>query len=137
MAGAPAVQTSDTTIVPDYDVAIIGYGPAGAALANLLGMCGLKVAVLEREVSHYHLPRAVSLDGEGMRLFQTLGLAERLLPKLNVSRNILHVNADGKLLLVIKRGGAGPDGWNHAYRFYQPELEAVLREAQRGSLALT
>lgn len=128
MAGAPVVQTSDTTDVPDYDVAIIGYGPVGAALANLLGICGLKVAVLEREGSHYHLPRAVSLDGEGMRLFQTLGLAERLLPKLNVSRNILHVNADGKLLLVIKRGGAGPDGWNHAYRFYQPELEAVLRE---------
>ena len=28
---------------PDYDVAIIGYGPVGAALANLLGMSGLKV----------------------------------------------------------------------------------------------
>jgi 3-(3-hydroxy-phenyl)propionate hydroxylase len=112
----------------DYDVAIIGYGPVGAALANLLGMCGLAVAVLEREPSVYHLPRAVSLDGEGMRLFQTLGLAERLLPKLNVSRNILHVNADGKLLLAIKRGGTGPDGWNHAFRFFQPELEMVLRE---------
>ena len=62
---------------PDYDVAIIGYGPVGAALANLLGMSGLKVAVLEREPSVYHMPRAVSLDGEGMRLFQTLGLAER------------------------------------------------------------
>ena len=48
-AGAATVQTSDTTIAPDYDVAIIGYGPVGAALANLLGMSGLKVAVLERE----------------------------------------------------------------------------------------
>ncbi|MGZ5805468.1 MAG: bifunctional 3-(3-hydroxy-phenyl)propionate/3-hydroxycinnamic acid hydroxylase MhpA [Xanthobacteraceae bacterium] len=113
---------------PDYDVAIAGYGPVGAMLANLLGMSGLKVVVLEREPSVYHLPRAVSLDGEGMRLFQTVGLAEKLLPKLNVSRNIRHVNTEGKLLLLISRGGIGPDGWNHAYRFYQPELEAVLRE---------
>ncbi len=111
----------------DCDVAIIGYGPVGAALANLLGMSGLKVVVLEREPSLYHLPRAVSLDGEGMRLFQTIGLADTLLPKLNISRNIRHVNAEGKLLLLLARGGIGPDGWNQAYRFYQPELEAVLR----------
>ena len=91
-------------------------------------MSGLKVAVLEREASVYHLPRAVSLDGEGMRLFQTMGLAEKLLPKLNVSRNIRHVNSEGKLLLLIARGGIGPDGWNNAYRFYQPELEGVLRD---------
>jgi 3-(3-hydroxy-phenyl)propionate hydroxylase len=113
---------------PDYDVAIIGYGPVGAALANLLGMSGLKVAILEREPSVYHMPRAVSLDGEGMRLFQTMGLAETLLPKLGVSRNIRHVNTEGKLLVLIARGGIGPDGWNHAYRFYQPELEGVLRD---------
>ncbi|MDI1344850.1 MAG: bifunctional 3-(3-hydroxy-phenyl)propionate/3-hydroxycinnamic acid hydroxylase [Pseudolabrys sp.] len=113
---------------PDYDVAIIGYGPVGAALANLLGMSGLKVAILEREPSLYHMPRAVSLDGEGMRLFQTIGLAETLLPKLNTSRNIRHVNTEGKLLVLISRGGIGPDGWNHAYRFFQPELEGVLRE---------
>ena len=112
---------------PDYDVAIVGYGPVGATLANLLGMSGLKVAVLEREPSIYHMPRAISLDGEGMRLFQTMGLAETLLPKLGLSRNIRHVNTEGKLLVLIARGGIGPDGWNHAYRFYQPELEAVLR----------
>jgi 3-(3-hydroxy-phenyl)propionate hydroxylase len=112
----------------EFDVAIIGYGPVGAMLANLLGLCGLSTVVLEREQSLYHLPRAVSLDGEGMRLFQTVGLAEDLLPYVNVSRNIRHVNADGQLLLLISRGGVGPEGWNHAYRFYQPELEAVLRK---------
>jgi 3-(3-hydroxy-phenyl)propionate hydroxylase len=110
------------------DVAIIGCGPVGATLANLLGLCGLRTIVLEREPSIYHLPRAVSLDGEGMRLFQAMGLADRLLPRLNVSRNIRHVNADGKLLLLIARSGTGPEGWNNAYRFYQPELETILRD---------
>src|ERR1700689_566407 len=113
---------------PQFDICIIGCGPVGAALANLLGMSGLRVVVLEREPSVYHLPRAVSLDGEGMRLFQTMGLAEQLLPKLNVSRNIRHVSADGKLLLLIARSGTGPEGWHNAYRFYQPELETILRE---------
>ena len=113
--------------LPDFDVCIIGYGPVGAALANLLGQSGLKTVALEREPSVYHLPRAVSLDGEGMRLVQTMGLADELLPRLNVSRNIRHVSADGKLLLLITRGGVGSEGWNNAYRFYQPEFEAVLR----------
>ena len=31
------------------DVAIIGFGPAGATLANLLGQTGLNVVVLEKE----------------------------------------------------------------------------------------
>ena len=35
--------------MPDvFDVAIVGYGPAGAGLANLLGQAGLAVAVFER-----------------------------------------------------------------------------------------
>jgi len=112
---------------PEFDICVIGFGPVGASLANLLGRDGLKVVVLEREPSVYHLPRAVALDGEGMRLFQTMGLAEELLPKLDVSRNIRHVNADGKLILLLTRSGVTAEGWNNAYRFYQPELETVLR----------
>jgi 3-(3-hydroxy-phenyl)propionate hydroxylase len=112
---------------PDFDVCIIGYGPVGASLANLLGQAGLKTVVLEREASVHHLPRAVALDGEGMRLVQTMGLADEMLPRLDIGRNIRHVSTDGKLLLLIARGGVGPEGWNNAYRFYQPEFEAVLR----------
>ena len=111
---------------PEFDVCIIGDGPVGASLANLLGLSGLKTAVLERAPAVYHLPRAVALDGEGMQLVQTMGLADELLPRLNVSRNIRHVNADGKLLLLLA-AAIGPEGWHKAYRFYQPEFEAVLR----------
>ena len=112
----------------ETDVAIIGYGPVGAALANLLGATGLRVSVLEREPGIYHLPRAVAADGEAMRLFQTIGLTEALLPRMNVSRNIRHVNAEGQLLVLLARGGMGPEGWHHAYRFHQPELETALRD---------
>ena len=45
----------------DFDVAIVGLGPVGATLANLLGQSGIRTLVLEREHAHYHLPRAVTL----------------------------------------------------------------------------
>ena len=95
-ASTPALSMSSQELAPQFDVCIIGYGPVGAVLANLLGMSGLRVAVLEREASVYHFPRAVALDGEGMRLVQTLGLAEQLLPLLSVGRNIRHISADGR-----------------------------------------
>ena len=57
-----------------FDVAIIGCGPAGATLANLLGQYGLSVLVLEREADIYPLPRAIHFDGEVMRVFETAGL---------------------------------------------------------------
>ena len=34
----------------DFDVVVIGLGPTGGTLANLLAMHGLSVCVLEREV---------------------------------------------------------------------------------------
>ena len=55
-----------------FDVAIVGYGPAGATLAHLMAQCGLKTLVLERESAHYHLPRAVHFDAEVMRVIQGL-----------------------------------------------------------------
>ena len=61
-------STSSQASATEFDVCIVGYGPVGSALANLLGINGLRVVVLEREPSVYHLPRAVALDGEGMRL---------------------------------------------------------------------
>ena len=45
---------------PDrFDVVIIGLGPVGATLANLLGLQGVSTLVLERETEAYHLPRAL------------------------------------------------------------------------------
>ena len=61
----------------DTDVVIVGYGPVGATLANLLGLRGVRTVVLEREHSAYHLPRAVHFDDEVMRIFETVGFERR------------------------------------------------------------
>src|SRR3974377_1206251 len=69
---------------PGYEVCIVGCGPAGATLANLLGLCGVSVLVLEREGAAYPLPRAVHFDDEVMRVLQTIGLADAVLPYTHV-----------------------------------------------------
>lgn len=111
------------------DVAILGYGPVGALLANLLGQAGLTVGVVEREHEIHALPRAVHFDGEVMRIFQSAGLADRIAPSArNSSKGMHFVNADGQTLMV-RRGidGPGPHGWAGNWYFHQPELEKILR----------
>ncbi|MBS0562137.1 MAG: bifunctional 3-(3-hydroxy-phenyl)propionate/3-hydroxycinnamic acid hydroxylase [Proteobacteria bacterium] len=111
------------------DVAIIGCGPVGATLANLLGMQGIATIVLEREATIYNLPRAVHFDDEVMRLLQTVDLAEEMRNRVHVSPGMKFVDDAGRLLLDWSRPmEAGPQGWHASYRFHQPELEAVLRD---------
>ena len=59
-------------------MAVIGYGPTGATAANLLGQLGLKVVVIERDPDIYGRARAISTDEEVMRIWQSVGLADRL-----------------------------------------------------------
>ncbi|MBB5499790.1 3-(3-hydroxy-phenyl)propionate hydroxylase [Paraburkholderia sp. MM5384-R2] len=127
---------SDKTISThacDYDVAVIGLGPTGATLANLLAIEGLRVLVLERDKDIFALPRAVHFDGECMRVFQTVGIADSLLPKLFVGPGMKFVNAEGTLLIDWQRPTCiGPHGWCASYKFHQPDLENALRERLAG-----
>jgi 3-(3-hydroxy-phenyl)propionate hydroxylase len=118
---------------PEVDVCVVGYGPVGATLANLIAVCGLSVLVIEREASVYALPRAVHFDDEVMRVFQALGIAERILPHTHISPGMHFVDKSGRLILDWSRPReVGPNGWNVSYRFHQPELERVLRTSARG-----
>ena len=113
-----------------YDVAIVGYGPTGAVLANLLAICGLRVLVLEREVGIYLLPRAVHFDDETMRVFQTIGIAEALRHKIRVNPGMQFVDKAGEMLLDWPRPQKiTPQGWHASYRFHQPDLEVLLRQS--------
>lgn len=112
----------------DYDVAVIGLGPTGATLANLLALDGLRVLVLERDQDIFALPRAVHFDAECMRVFQTIGLSDTLLPNLFVGPGMKFVDAAGQLLIDWSRPtGIGPLGWCASYKFHQPDLERALR----------
>ncbi|MGX4804178.1 bifunctional 3-(3-hydroxy-phenyl)propionate/3-hydroxycinnamic acid hydroxylase MhpA [Bradyrhizobium guangdongense] len=117
----------DKSAYEEFDVVIVGRGPVGVTLANLLGLCGVRTLVLEREARTYHLPRAVHFDDECMRVFQTIGLADAILPHVILSPGMLFLDAAGKLLLDWSRPQTPtPMGWNLSYRFHQPDLEDVL-----------
>ena len=90
----------------DADVAIVGYGPVGQALAALLGRAGHRVAVFERFTDIYRLPRAVHLDHEIMRLLQSLGLADTLAEEMIPVHDYHCYGADGKLLLRFDMEGS-------------------------------
>lgn len=116
-----------------FDVAIVGCGPVGAMAANLLAKQGLSVVVLEKEADHYPLPRAVHLDHEMMRLFQSAGVIDRVLPDMIATDGHLHVGADqGVIRYMGTVGKPRPFGWSNDYFFYQPEFEAHLRAALAG-----
>ena len=121
------MNNSDVSQRPHHEVVIVGLGPTGATLANILAGYGLDVLVLEREESVYPLPRAVHFDDEAMRVFQSIGLAEGIGRDARVNVGTKFVDRDQKLLLDWPRPQEiGPLGWYPSYRFHQPDLEAEL-----------
>jgi 3-(3-hydroxy-phenyl)propionate hydroxylase len=113
----------------EYDVAIVGMGPVGATLANLLALRGLQVLIVDREPDIYALPRAVQFDGECMRVFQTIGIADEMLPDLMTVPGMRFVDSDGNIIVDWTRPtGLCAHGWSASYRFHQPNLEVTLRQ---------
>lgn len=113
---------------PDtYDLAVIGYGPTGATAANLLGQLGMKVVVIERDPDVYSRARAVSTDEEVMRIWQSVGLDERLQQDMLPDRSLNFVDADGVPFIDLK---ITPRGSGHPPQqfLYQPAVDHVLRD---------
>ncbi len=110
----------------DVDVAIVGFGPVGQALAALLGAAGHRAAVFERQSEIYRLPRAVHLDHEAMRLLQNLGVAGQLADELLPVREYHWFGADGEPLMTLGSAAPAVSGWEPDYMFFQPALEAAL-----------
>ncbi|HLY48787.1 MAG TPA: bifunctional 3-(3-hydroxy-phenyl)propionate/3-hydroxycinnamic acid hydroxylase [Solirubrobacteraceae bacterium] len=110
----------------DADVAIVGYGPVGQAMAALLGRAGHRVVAFERFQDIYRMPRAVHLDHEIMRLLQSLELADVLAEEMVPVHDYQWFGADGELLLRFDRDDLARSGWEGSYMFFQPELEAAI-----------
>ena len=113
---------------PDtYDVAVIGYGPTGETAANLLGQLGLKVVVIERDPDVYGRARAISTDEEVMRIWQSVGLDERLQRDMLPDRPLTFVDAGNVPFIDLK---VQPRGTGHPPQqfLYQPAVDHVLRD---------
>src|SRR5271157_1460327 len=114
----------------ECDVAIVGLGPTGAMLANLLGQYGWSVIALERDVEVYPATRAIHFDDEAMRVFQFAGLSREVERTSEPFHEMeLKRTARSKPLLRLKVGSHDhPYGHALAWWFHQPTLEGHLRE---------
>jgi 3-(3-hydroxy-phenyl)propionate hydroxylase len=109
------------------DVAVIGAGPTGLMLANLLGLHGLRVCVFEAESELIDFPRGVGMDDETLRTFQTAGLVDALLPHTVPHQLLVFVDRKQRDLARLAPPTA-EFGWPRRNGFVQPLADRVLLE---------
>ena len=107
------------------DILIVGAGPTGLLLANLLGTMGISTIVVEKNSHTAREPRAVSIDDESMRSLQTIGLAEEITKILTRGYGSIYKGPSGHVFSTVKPTSK-EFGFDKRNAFQQPELEAVL-----------
>jgi 3-(3-hydroxy-phenyl)propionate hydroxylase len=117
-------------VTDHVQVAIVGAGPVGATAANLLGTYGVTTLIIDREPEIVGYPRAIGVDDETLRTFQTIGLAGEVLRSAIQNVPLKFFDASGRCLADI-RPTARDYGWYKRNIFLQPEAEAVLRRGLR------
>lgn len=114
------------TLPEQTDVLVTGLGPVGAALANLLGLYGLSVVVVEKAEEIFKAPRAIALDNEALRVLQMCGLREGDIDTVAIPEVRMHSPVFGQYSRAITAGSL--DGHPKLVTFYQPQLEMTLRD---------
>jgi 3-(3-hydroxy-phenyl)propionate hydroxylase len=109
----------------DVDVLIVGMGPVGAMIANLLGRYGVRTLAVEKSTELFVAPRAIALDNEALRILQQAGIGERDFEQLAVPSVRLISPQLGEFGAINTLGPI--DGHPKLVTFYQPELELMLR----------
>lgn len=111
----------------DVEIIIIGAGPTGLTLANLLGGMGISVALIERNMTTVQEPRAVSIDDESMRTMQAIGLADEVEQIVARGYGSRYLSPQSKLFLTVEPTSRDY-GFDKRNGFQQPDLEALLRQ---------
>jgi 3-(3-hydroxy-phenyl)propionate hydroxylase len=109
----------------DVDVVVVGAGPVGLTLANILGLQGVRTLVVDERATLIDYPRGVGLDDESLRTFQAIGLVDRILPHTVPNQILRFVDAKRRVLAEM----APPDarfGWPKRNGFVQPLVDAEL-----------
>src|ERR1700748_2521950 len=109
----------------DVDVVVVGAGPVGLTLANILGLQGVSALVVEERDTLIVYPRGVGLDDESLRTFQAIGLVDHVLPHTVPNQILRFVDAKRRVLAEM----APPDarfGWPKRNGFVQPLVDAEL-----------
>ncbi|MEJ8824927.1 bifunctional 3-(3-hydroxy-phenyl)propionate/3-hydroxycinnamic acid hydroxylase [Variovorax humicola] len=120
--------TSSHHTVPrlDTDILLVGLGPVGAALANLLGRYGVRVLAIDKATTIFEKPRAIALDNEALRILQLAGVRDGEFETVAIPQVQYRSPLFGRFARINSAGII--DGHPALVTFYQPELERLLRE---------
>ena len=111
-----------------FDIAICGYGPVGSTFAGLMGKLGHKVLVIEKNIGPSPTARAINTDGEQLRTFDRLGIAEKVVENSTEIHCVHFGDANLNPIQTIEQPvGVSAMGWPNQVLFYQPELEGFIR----------
>ncbi len=108
------------------DVLIVGMGPVGVTLANLLGKLHVKALVIDAATEIYDKPRAISLDNEALRILQAAGVGDGELEMDVIPQVQYYSPIFGRFARM--NTGVVVDTHPAVICFYQPDLERLLRK---------
>lgn len=108
-------------------VLIVGGGPTGLLSANLLGTYGVDTLLVERNGTTSDHPKAILLDDEGLRALQTVGLVDRVIPRVISGYGARYYDSDGNCFADVD-SPVTRHGYPRRNSFLQPELEKILHK---------
>lgn len=111
-----------------FPIVIVGAGPTGLTLANLLGVLGVETLLLERNAATVHEPRAVSIDDESLRTMQAAGIVAEVMSQTVTGYGSHYFSASGRCFAKVQPTEQ-PFGFPRRNAFRQPVLERQLRDA--------
>lgn len=109
------------------DVIVVGAGPVGLTLANLLGIYGVRTLVLERNAALEPEPRAVTLDDESLRTIQAARLLDEVLRDIVQGYGVQYFGWNGKPFAAIQPTRQ-EYGFAKRNAFRQPQLVRTLHQ---------
>lgn len=111
----------------DADVAIVGYGPTAVVAALTLARNGVSAVAFERDKDIYPRARAVTVNDWTMRIFQDLGIDERITRVIEPQRALRWVTYDGHEIMRVEHPPSTLGIKPRFFNIYQPVMEAELR----------
>lgn len=113
-----------TQLANTTEVLIVGAGPVGMTVANLLARYGVEVLVIDRAQAILEHPRAIGTDNDGLRVLQAAGLARDAFDLIPMPRLEMLAPYMG---MVLKAPLAGCiNSFPGLAMFYQPDMERAL-----------
>ena len=111
--------------MPDVQALVVGAGPTGLTLANLLGRYGVQTLMVERLHELIDYPRAIGIDDEALRSMQSIDLVDKVLPHTVPHHMVRAVNGRGAVIAEMNPQ-TDAFGWSRRNGFIQPLVDRVL-----------